>query len=107
MLKLLVAATMLLALVTNASASLIPPARYDRPYAGRLIVVALPLAQLRQSCGDPYCWAWTYGDMGGTCTIYLPQVDGKRITRKFYNLLYRHERAHCHAVNPWPAHHPR
>jgi hypothetical protein len=103
MIKLLVAATMLLALVTDASARFAPPSRYDHQYRGQLIVVQQSLTNIRRSCGDPYCWAWTYGDMGGRCTIYLPKVGGS-ISRAFFNQLYRHERAHC---NGWPANHPR
>jgi hypothetical protein len=102
MMRLLVVA-ILAALVTPASASLEPPTRYDRPYYGQLIIVQQSLAGIRRSCRDPYCWAWTYGDEGGKCTIYLPKV-GSSISRAFFNKLYRHERAHC---NGWPANHPR
>jgi hypothetical protein len=87
-------------LVTPASARFEPPARYDHAYRGRLVVIQQSLGVLRAQCGYPDCWGWTYGDIGGTCTIYLP----RSVNRKFYNQLYRHERAHC---NGWPANHPR
>ena len=98
MLKLLCGGAILLALTTEAFAyrAPLPPRQYDHPYRGRLIIVDVPFAEMQRRCGGGpgHCYGYTYGDMGGTCTIYVVSRD---------RYLIRHEVGHC---NGWPGHHP-
>lgn len=97
MLKLLCGGAILLALTTPAFARIpLPPKQYDHAYRGRLIIVDVSFAEMQRRCGGAgvTCYGYTYGDMGGTCTIYVVSRNPR---------LIRHEAGHCAG---WPGHHP-
>jgi hypothetical protein len=90
-----------------------PPARYDRPYDGRLIEYPLPQQAVRRYCVK---LGAEYGrDLGGGmhqrgCAVRLD--GGKTCIIAYINKRYglatpeavrRHEIGHC---NGWPANHP-
>jgi hypothetical protein len=71
-----------------------PPVRYDHATAKPWHIVSMPEPALDDRCHQKVL-ACTYRLNG--CTTYIrPQL-------RHYELLLRHERAHC---NGWPANHP-
>lgn len=75
----------------------LPPAQYDRPFAGKLIVVKVSFARMQRICGAGRWWVcegFTFGNINGVCKVYVTVRDAR---------LIRHEVGHC---NGWPAHHP-
>lgn len=72
-----------------------PPARFDHPQKQAWSVNPVPQPKLYQVCKGP-CLACTY--VGAKVCITF--IDERF---KNYDLLRRHERAHC---NGWPANHP-
>jgi hypothetical protein len=76
----------------------LPPAKYDRPYTGRLIVKHGTNKQVDRWCGGN-AWACQEDTARGVCTIWLPTDVGD----DGYTRLKRHEIGHC---NGWPSHHP-
>lgn len=109
MIRLLLAALAATALHAPAIAEVampplvLPPAQFDRPYAGRLHVIVRPIEEVRQMCGGPYIYACSSGDAAGRCVIILPSVDGRLVNEAGFHGLHRHEVGHC---NGWGANHP-
>jgi hypothetical protein len=85
-----------------------PPARWDHPYRGILIVVPGSAARIAKECGSPYLWACTFGNIKGRCKVFISKVgvvaEGEgAVDREGYANLLRHEIGHC---NGWPGGHP-
>jgi hypothetical protein len=88
----------------------VPPARFDRAFAGKLTVQEVSAGQVERMCAaagprNSGCAFWDLGGAGGDrCTIVIaPEAElrAKGATRAG---VLRHEIGHC---NGWPAHHPR
>ncbi len=82
-----------------------PPARFDHPIKGKMIIHYQSLFQVMW--GGPCagtCWAYTYIPARGAtvCHSYIPVV-GRKVNLEGQRELIRHERGHC---NGWPANHP-
>jgi len=86
----------------------LPPPEYDREYKGELKVVRGTQQELRA-----YCPGWFYPNynaigctklaLGGqVCTIYILNDQGLQAIGWDFEIVVRHERAHC---NGWV--HPR
>ncbi len=82
-----------------------PPARFDHPYSGRLIVHRLPQAQIVDVCTKVLgirsfnrhgCSSYK----GNRCEVWI--VD-KTYMQATPEAVLRHETGHC---NGWPADHP-
>jgi hypothetical protein len=94
---LMVSVYLLVMICSSASADprwATPPAKYDHPFAGK-IVVHLNWTPIALGAFWPV-YGYTFV-IGTTCHIQVWRAA-------FHNSLYRHERAHC---NGWPSWHPR
>jgi len=86
-----------------------PPARYDHPYRGKLIVKIVAIEKLhgqslcRKSSIVSHACAAMWDAPENQCIIWLPKVDGKVVTAEYQARALRHEIGHC---NGWPANHP-
>ena len=82
----------------------IPPAIYDHPFLGKVVVHNHLLSEMPK-----YCDRWQTScapigvHAGGTCDIYILTPSEDNLTPAFYELIKRHEEAHC---SGWPADHP-
>lgn len=84
----------------------VPPAQFDRPYAGRLTTVVLPSVEVHKACRGPerargriMACAMLDGDH---CIIIIPMAAGGLLTEAQQARLVRHEVGHC---NGWLAGH--
>lgn len=88
-----------------------PPAQFDKPYAGQLVVHRVPVQDVGRQCGalfkrfgykvsfpDHGC---SSGDKDGRCEIVLPLGPVQLATPA---AILRHEIGHC---NGWSARHPQ
>lgn len=87
----------------SVNAQLAPPLQFDHTYTGKMIIrhgspkKVDDMCRVRGQTG-PGPWACTYMEnLPGECTIWMPNKHA------FYDLIFRHERAHC---NGWPPSHP-
>lgn len=86
---------------------ILPPAEYDKPYTGRLILETVPnQEELAKFCGKAYIPGLTLGcsqRRADSCKIVL--VPDAIITMNGWTraLMLRHELGHC---NGWPGDHP-
>ena len=71
----------------------IPPKRYDHKYRGKVVIKYVD--------EEPGLLAFTYGDTGGICVIYVNRRPGIRLP---LHIILRHELGHCAG---WPANHRR
>jgi len=56
----------------------LPPKQYDKPFKGKLTIVILSFAEMQRQCGVGRgwaCYAYTYGNINGRCTIYITSKD--------------------------------
>lgn len=83
---------MTLFLAVILASSLYPPAGYDHPYRGKLVIVYESPAKIARDCGKRDCVAWTTGSRRGRCVIHVPNVG------PYVGALIRHEVGHC---NGW------
>lgn len=67
----------------------LPPARYDKPYAGKLIVI-------RTSNMPRNLYGWTYGNIKGRCRVYIQSY----LKGRDYQIVLRHEIGHCNGWGP-------
>ncbi len=89
-----------------------PPARFDFPYPGELIVRYLPQHRVMAECVKLQLWRvgharGTYPEMrgcaiplNGSCIVVIVASTWKKATPA---AVLRHEMGHC---NGWPPHHP-
>lgn len=85
-----------------------PPARFDHPYALKMVVKRVSPSQVVQTCRKLYnqysVGEGTIGcstfDENAACIIVIPN---KRVGFASPEAVLRHEIGHC---NGWPAHHP-
>jgi hypothetical protein len=94
------------AMLNQIFPTLIPPAEYDHPYMGGVVIVTrLEREALIRRCVIPRAWGCAHHN-GPTCEVTIG-VDEILVTatgiRVPWRDIYRHEIAHC---NGWPAHHP-
>jgi hypothetical protein len=93
----------------------LPPARYDRPYQGKLTVdIYTDPFKLARECYDgaqstpEFACAFRYKDNSCRIIMLTPALLEKYGKMYGYNLdldlVWRHEVAHC---NGWPADHPQ
>ena len=90
---------------------ILPPAQYDHPFAGRLVVEQIPLRDVQAACrlhpasGYTEACAWTFADpmQPGklACRIIYPRLSD--VGADMMVALNRHETGHC---DGWPANHP-
>src|SRR5262249_29568337 len=100
-----------------------PPAEYDIPYTGILMIQRLPIDQIHDICSKrsgagcamvvstcPNCnggkGGWQISQTGNraACVIIIPTDDYIREHHQDPKSVIRHETGHC---NGWPADHPR
>lgn len=81
--------------------SSMPPARFDHPYAGKIVITFVySFKNLQQQCNYGFETAACAVVVDGVCNITMPEMaifgDG------YYEDVFYHERAHC---NGWTAKH--
>ena len=96
-----------------------PPAEYDIPYTGVLMVQRLPIDQVHKVCAPEHLacamvvstgpngkgWQININGNRAACFIIMPTDDHiRRHTAQDPHEVLRHETAHC---NGWPTDHPR
>jgi hypothetical protein len=88
-----------------------PPAKYVRPYTGKLILHNTDERTLSAwSVCTPFAYACAFMDeLPEKCTVWMPAIGtvlstGEVVTVAAYKRLLRHELAHC---NGWPPSHPK
>lgn len=82
------------------SGVVLPPAEYDHPYAGRLIVQTLSIWEMPAACGLRHVEACSFR-MNGVCRVIYPKLAD--VGADTMVALIRHETAHC---NGWAGDHP-
>ena len=84
-----------------------PPAIYDHVYNGPIIVQTLSADEVAKVCKNTNamaCILFFPNFPGDKCFMVLPKIGKGGVTAKTYELLLRHETAHC---NGWPNNHPK
>jgi hypothetical protein len=93
------------AMLNQIFPTLIPPAEYDHPFQGVVMITRLDRAALIKRCVLPNAWGCAHHN-GPSCEVTIG-IDEMLVTttgiRVPWQDIYRHEIAHC---NGWPAHHP-
>jgi hypothetical protein len=88
----------------------LPPAEYDHPYVGKIIIERMTQAELRAACPGRFTQGYTAmgcTDMphhyGANCTMRILDDSGLKDIGWLadYDIIYRHERGHC---NGWIHH---
>jgi hypothetical protein len=80
----------------------LPPEEFDREYKGELKIVRGTQQQPRAACPNSFNPGWNAigcakRDLGGaTCTIYMLNDQGLQSIGWDVEIVFRHERAHCH-----------
>ena len=81
---------------------IMPPAEFDREYTGnRLLITRVDEEGIRASCQGKTLTGCAYRISEQTCFVWIVYDDILNYQRYSYDVVYRHERAHC---NGW--HHP-
>ena len=100
------------AALTPYNAAALPPAEYDRPYNGPLIVIRGDEKLMRQMCprtklpitlGCQYFIRMTGTETPEACVIVVANDEILKTAGWPYEIIKTHERAHC---NGWPKDHP-
>jgi hypothetical protein len=85
--------------ILTAAALYFPPARFDYPYKGELIVRWVNDQRIREDCTDISEVACV--------TFHSPERCNVTFNVRYmidYDIIMRHEQGHC---NGWPNNHPR
>jgi hypothetical protein len=111
--KLTLAAALVLSVSAAHAGPVLPPAQFDHPFAGKLVVTdGLFQDELRVICGLPNAKVVlgcahiprTHGLDGQTCHIFLATPDIVARAGQTRDQLFRHERGHClgwrHPIDP-------
>jgi hypothetical protein len=91
----------------RSETAMVPPAKYDHAFAGKVSVTGGTESQTRASCRmfAPYGCSTLLTPTH--CAVYAVaagrSAGGQVITAAFHAAIVRHEVGHC---NGWPAHHP-
>jgi hypothetical protein len=105
----LLALAMTAASATAGELKIVPPPKYDHPYAGNLAIWPVKTQQqVRDACpnakfnlGHALACTWRFPG-GETCRIVMVPDDQIKAAGLPVELVKRHEIAHC---NGWPADH--
>jgi hypothetical protein len=82
----------------------LPPIEYDYPYTGKLTIERVTSEQLMARCSAATAISLGCAFSGsGNCFVLLVDDTSIKALGWTYDLLLRHELAHC---NGWPAYHP-
>jgi hypothetical protein len=105
---LIVAAVLALAAPALADPAVMPPAKYDGTWRGKVTVKHYGDLRLRWECRAPFpVYGCAYLPAANHCVVYMLPVGTRTrarvISRNFYNLMLRHEIAHCAG---WHRSHP-
>ena len=77
---------------------LLPPEEFDRAFTGRLFATRVNADKLKDVCPSTTKDGCSYRIGTQICTMYIVNDDVLHSHGYNYNLVYRHERAHC---NGW------
>jgi hypothetical protein len=82
-----------------------PPAEYDIPYSGVLMLQRMSIDQLHRVCPNRQTLACSFKKIGNAgCLIIMPPDEYiEQHSRQDPNKVFRHELGHC---NGWPGDHP-
>ena len=94
--------------IDQSSIVLAPPAEYDRPFRGDLIVIRISMQHIKEMCppfqpGVPPVACATHDNPATWCRVVLAHDDEFQAVGWRSDPILRHEIAHC---NGWPADHP-
>ena len=93
--------------ITKRLPAMLPPAEYDRPYEGTLILIrAQDEGEVRRLCPGAVFPSYALGcarPAGDSCTIILAPAERIEAAGWTVEIVMRHERSHCVG---WPANHP-
>jgi hypothetical protein len=100
--------------VPQTKFQLLPPAEFDVPYTGwgELIVRRGTESQVREWCGNVFrsthsalgCAMPPRTDgRGGDCIIYITEDRWLVLYQRTYDMIFRHERAHCNGWHHEPS----
>ena len=89
------------------SISILPPLEFDHEYKGELKIVRGTQDDLRAACPNMFrpennAIGCAPRPLGGVCTIYILDDKGLQSIGWDYEIVVRHERAHCNGWNHGP-----